>query len=58
MYSVNQTDPPTLIVMSRFASLNPNIYITADPTPVAGAHVLHVGGLTLCTRRIMTTYLL
>ena len=48
----------TLKQLGCFASLNQNIYIAADPTPVDNDHAAHAGRLTMCTRQIMTTHLL
>ena len=46
-----------MLVCSRFASLNHNIYIAANPTPLAVDHATHAGAPTMCTLRIMTIHL-
>ena len=43
--------------MCRFASLNHDAYIVADPTPVDAVHVAHAGGPILLTQQVMTTHL-
>ena len=48
----------TLKQFGWLASLNHNIYIATDPTPLDVDHAAHAGGPTMCTQRIMTTHLL
>ena len=45
---LEDTTTPLKTQSSRFVSLNHNIYIAADPTPVDLDHAAHAGGPTMC----------
>ena len=47
-----------LVKEGRFVSLNHNIFIVADHTPVDVDHAAHSGCPTIFNQRIMTTHLL